>query len=152
MDALAVVVETDNTSKRIEVIQPPLGYIFALLQVLSLGTRLMNCASRVSNIGGCENLITKLSSRGDSIRSTKSSKYSLTPLNVKSVREGRRVRVGGYVYVRRLSRSLAERSPGNLKDSRRNLSRVEAGGHRLWRNVPGIRNPIKIESGEVSGG
>src|SRR5580698_2705658 len=56
----------------------------------------MNWASwEVSEMNWWEKDIAKVSSRGVSIRTTRSSKYSSIPLNCNWVRAERRVRVGG---------------------------------------------------------
>src|SRR6266566_530312 len=74
------------------------------------GVRATNWAScGVSNMSRWKNVICKLSSRGASIRATRSSKYSLTPLNQKKVRAGKGERVCG--CGRRTGRDRGDLNP-----------------------------------------
>jgi hypothetical protein len=81
----------------------------------------MNCG--VLNAISLKKVILKLLSRGASMRTTRSSKYSLTPLKAKYPRMGRTERVEG--GGRRLAWSGQDRGDWNLREKEERLVNVE---------------------------
>ncbi|KAH9999692.1 hypothetical protein BJV74DRAFT_823285 [Russula compacta] len=77
-------------------VKPPSKPTFAILSVLSFSVRPMNWWScETSKVTWWKRIISNMSSRGASTRDMKSSKYSLTPWKMKSVRAGRTACVSG---------------------------------------------------------
>src|SRR6266849_3208417 len=98
-------------------------FTLALIGSLNLGVRLMNWTRcGVSKFIGGMKVMDKSSSRGASIRATRTSKYSLAPLNSMLARLGRIERVIG---GRRFSLSGRDREDRNSRESSSSLDNAE---------------------------